>query len=353
MKKVCTKIQFSGYEGMLDFRRMKDAISFVAIIFLLILITFDVSAQDKSALTDTTYYKDYSDKLLLRIYTITRFNSLSIKEANTNKHLKLLPNSRTKLGIGFNYKRIGLGIAFGLPSSSRSNEKYGKTQTFDIQGNIYGNKFGGQAFFQEYKGYYNANPNDFIPWDQENFPQLPDMQILSLGVTGFFFTNSEKYSYRAAFVRDAVQSKSAGSFLIGFFANYDDVNTDNGFIPQEFPDSLKTNIDLRDFTTIAFGVSGGYAYNFVVKKRFFISLALIPGFGYQRIHLVHLDETISNDEHPTIQLLVNASMGYEHPQFYLGLTGSVNFRNMHIENYDFELSTEQFRFILGKRFTVK
>ena len=318
-------------------------------VFILIL-SGSLSLIAQKSVDSTAYIIDYSDKLLLRIYTITKSNSLTITNTAVGKSLVLEPNGQTNLGLGFNYKRFGLGLAFGLPKSADSNEKYGKTRRIDVQGSMYGTKIGGDGFFQLYKGYYNSNPNDFINWDAESFPQVPSMQILSLGISSFYLFNSDKYSYRAAFVRDEVQKRSAGSFLLGVFVNYDQAVTDDGFIPPEFPDSTRAKIDLKEFATFAFGVTVGYAHNFVIKEKLIIGVAIIPGFGYQRIDIVHLNDVTGVEDQPAGQILTRLAAGYEFNKFYLGLTGSINFRNLDFNPYDFELATQQFRFIIGKRF---
>jgi hypothetical protein len=310
--------------------------------------TINLCAQNS---TDSTrYIIDYSDKLLLRIYTITKSNSLTINSTTTGKSLVLEPNGQTNIGLGFNYKRFGLGLAFGFPKSAESNKKYGKTKRVDIQGSIYGNKIGGDVFFQLYEGYYNSNPNDFIDWNNESFPQNPSMRIMSLGISSFYLFNSEKYSYRAAFVRDEIQKISAGSFLLGVFVNYDEAKTDSGFIPQEFPDSIRANIDLKEFTTLAMGITIGYAHNFILYKKLIIGFAIIPGFGYQRINIVQLNDETGVEDQAAGQLLTRLAIGYEFNKLYLGFTGSINLRNLDFNPYDFELATQQFRFIIGKRF---
>lgn len=322
---------------------------FQLFIFLFINFSIRLIAQDQN---DSTYYSKYQEKLLLRLYTVTKFNTLSIVNAETESRLDLYPNGQTNLGFGFNYKGFGMGIALGLPKTRGSQEKYGQTQRFDIQGSIYGNKIGGDGFFQVYQGYYNANPDDFVEWNSENFPQIPSMRILSVGIVGFYFFNNEKFSYRAAFVRDQIQNKSAGSFTLGLFSNYDDSETESGFIPTEFPDSIRSRVDLKAFQSFAIGVSAGYAHSFVMEK-FFINLAAIPGFGYQRIQTTALsDGSVVIENQPAGQILLRTSLGYEHPKFFLGLFGSVNFRNLELDPYDFQLSTGQFRFMAGKRFNV-
>lgn len=302
---------------------------------------------------DSIHILDYSNKLLIRVYTISKSNSLTIDNELVEKELRLRPNGGTNLGIGFNYKRFGLGLAFNTPISAESERKFGKTKRLDIQGSLYGKKVGGDGFFQVYKGYYNENPEDFTDWSGDVQPQLPNMRVLSLGVVGFYLFNSDRYSYRAAFVRDEIQLKSAGSFLLGVFGNYDESKTDNGFIPEELPDSIRSNINIKEFTNLAIGVSAGYAHNFVIKDKFIFGIAVLPGFGYQNVSIVELDGTRGREEQPAAQMLARAALGYEHKHFFIGLTGSVNFRNIDFGPYDFRLATEQFRFVLGKRFDLK
>jgi hypothetical protein len=176
------------------------------------------------------------------------------------------------------------------------------------------------------------------------------MRILSLGISSFYLFNAERYSYRAAFVRDGLQKRSAGSFLLGVFVNFDEAKTDNGFIPQEFPDSTSSIIDLKEFASLAFGITIGYAHNFIIDEKLIIGFAIIPGFGYQRIDLVRLNDETGVEDQAAGQLLTRMAIGYDFNKFYLGFTGSINFRNMDFNPYDFELATQQFRFIIGKRF---
>ena len=299
---------------------------------------------------DTTNIIDYSDRLLIRIYTVTKSNSLDIVNENTDRTLELLPNGTTSLGIGFNYKKLGLGVDVGLPHSAERDRKYGRTQRLDLQGSMYGKRMGADGFFQVYKGYYNANPEDFVDWTQDVQPQLQNMRILSTGVTAFYMFNSETYSYRAAYVRDEIQQRSSGSFLLGLFGNYDEGVTDSGFIPTEFPDSLRTIIDVKEFKNIAAGVSLGYAHNFIIDRKFILGITVLPGFGYQKVTIRELDGALRSEDQPAGQIVGRIALGYEHRLFFLGLTGSLNVRSIDLDPYDFDLSTEQFRFIIGRRF---
>jgi hypothetical protein len=299
----------------------------------------------------TKYYADYSELLAIRIYTNTKWNTLDI--IKDNQSLSLKPNSSTSLGAGFNYKSYGLAIAFGLPKSESSNRIYGKTNRLDLQMNMYKPKFGFDGFAQLYKGYYNSNPEEFINWENETFPQLPDMRVVSIGLNAFYIFNDEKFSYKAAFVRNQVQLKSAGSFTTGIFGHYDAAETDNGFIPTEFLDSIGNSFDLKAFSTLAIGVSVGYLYTWVISEHFFINVGVTPGFGNQRIELETINGQKSVKNTPAAQLTARSALGYDSRFFYMGITGVVTWRNFQYKGYDLDLATEQFKVFVGKRFDLR
>lgn len=296
------------------------------------------------------YFADYSDLLALRIYTNTKWNSLDI--IKEDQRLSLVPNSSTSLGVGFNYKDYGLALAFGLPKSESSNTNYGKTKRLDLQMNMYKPKFGFDGFTQFYKGYYNSNPDDFVEWKNEVFPQIPEMKVLSVGLNAFYIFNSERFSYKAAFVRNQVQLKSAGSFTAGVFGHFDAANTDNGFKPTDFPDSIGTSFDLKSFNTLAVGITVGYLYTWVISKHFFINIGATPGFGNQRIELETLDGQKSVQNSPAAQFAARGAIGYDSRFFYMGITGMIIWRNFQYKGYDLDLSTEQLKVFIGKRFDL-
>ena len=208
------------------------------------------------------------------------------------------------------------------------------------------------GFAQFYKGYYNSNPDDFVEWEGEVFPQLPEMRVLSIGLNAFYLFNSEKFSYKAAFVRNQLQLKSAGSFTTGIFGHYDRADTENGFKPKEFPDSIANDFDLKSFNTLAIGVTVGYLYTWVISKHFFINVGVTPGFGNQRIELKTLDGEKSVQNAPAAQIAARGAIGYDSKFFYMGMTGMIIWRNFQYKGYDLDLSTEQFKVFIGKRFDL-
>jgi len=298
-----------------------------------------------------SYYTDMSDLLGLRLYLLRKSNNLEI--TNGNKTLKLNPNGLLVIGLGFNYKSIGIGIGFGIPNTAKSNAKKGKTNQFDVQFSVYGKSIGIDGFLQIYKGYYNTNPNDFTNWQSDTMPQYPEMKIISAGVSAFYIFNSKKFSYKAAFVRNQIQNKSAGSIALGLFGNYDEVDSPGGFIPKEFPDSLKSQFDLSAFRAISLGVYAGYMYTFVLSKKFIINLSALPGFGVRGIKIKKLDNESGSQIKPAPQLLSRAAFGFENRNFYITLSASIIVRSFKYKEYELDLATQQFRLTFGKRINVK
>ena len=309
------------------------------------------SAQEPDDQPDSIiHYADYSELLAFRIYTNTKWNTLDI--ISDDYMVKFRPNGPTALGVGFNYKAYGLGIAIGIPKSSSSNSKYGKTNRLDVQLNVYSKKIGIDGFAQMYRGYYVSNPQDFIVWEEEYYPQLPDMKIYTIGLHAFYIFNSDKFSYKAAFVRNQIQIKSAGSLTAGIFGQIDIAETDRGFIPEEFPDSIQTNFDLKAFKTSAVGVSVGYLYTWVISRKFFFNIGIIPGFGLQTIHLENLAGEKASKNAPAAQLAGRTALGFDSQYFYAGITANVIWRSFQYKGYDLDLATEQLRFFIGKRFKL-
>jgi hypothetical protein len=153
-------------------------------------------------------------------------------------------------------------------------------------------------------------------------------------------------------LRDEIQKKSAGSLSSGIFFYQDMVNSEIGFVPAEFPDSVHTDFDLKDFDATSIGILVGYQYTFVINKNFFINFQLTPGIGYRRFKVNTIDGESSIVNTTAWQVLGRTALGYEFKHFYLGIMGSLIWRSYKYKHYEVDLGTEQFRFTVGKRFDI-
>ncbi len=301
---------------------------------------------------DTSRVIDFTDKLNIYTGLIGKFHSIELDNPDINKKLKYEPNGNTSIMVGFNYKWLGLGINFSPGFLNMDDEIYGESDRFDTQLNIYTKSFGIDAYLQYYKGFYLKNPDNFIDWQNDFYPLRPDLETLSFGLSGYYFFNNKKFSYKAAFNRTQIQKKSAGSFILGTYLNANIVNSHGGFIPTELPDSLLDFYNIDAYVTSSVGVSCGYTYTLVFLKNFFINASLVPGFGYRSATFQTYDNDTKINGSITGSLNARVALGYEGKHMYSGLT-LVSF----VDSYDYESisissSTGNIRFFIGKRFGV-
>ena len=232
---------------------------------------------------DTNYIKDLSDRLSIRVYGISKFNKFEINDTESKSKVKYAPNSNLNFGIGISYKWFGLGVAINIPIINNDDNKFGKTTRFDAQTNIFTRNLAIDVYYQYYKGFYIENPgsylNDWKPADPH--PQRPDITTTSLGGSCLYAFNYKKYSAKAAFVQTEMQKRSAGSFLLGGYFSWFDVLGDSSFIPFELKDYFDSTRHFNKVSVFGIGVAGGYSHTFVIWKKLYISLTLVPGIAIQ------------------------------------------------------------------------
>ena len=318
----------------------------------------EVTVNNVDSSKSTSRYIDYSDQLLIKIGTVAKSNKLDIVNSNDNQVLKLAPTGKTSLGFGFNYKWLGVGIAFGLPASSTQTEKFGKTTKFDFQLNIYSKKFVIDAFLQQYNGFHIENPATFTTaWDSIHYPIRDSMQTATLGLSGYYVFNNKKLSYKAAYVRNVVQTKSAGSFLLGGYYNIDYAGFKDGattfFVGDSLPQAVRDSFPLGAFNSKSFGISFGYTYTWVISKHFFANGSLIPGIGTTNLTVYRSNgEKVTKNKGGSSRLIGRLSIGYEGKYFLMGITAYSTTGTITFENFKFQPSTTNGRFFIAKRFNL-
>ncbi|OYT11154.1 MAG: hypothetical protein B6I18_05370 [Bacteroidetes bacterium 4572_112] len=330
----------------------------ILILFVMLAMGLSSFAQHENQISvkdnrDSTRIVDLSDKLSLWLYGINKEYLFTIANQSSRKHLDFKPNAAVKMGFGFNYKWLGLGFAFNMPWAKSDDDIYGHTTRIDLQINIFTRSFGMDMSAQYYKGYYISNPNDFMNWTRPQYPLLEDLSTLSTEVSGYYFTNNKKFSYRAAFVRNEIQKKSAGSFIIGSYLRSDVAESPTGFIPSELPIELRDTFNIKSFSSLNLGIAMGYTYTFVFLKNFFINLSLVPGIGLKASSMYDNKDVITNNNGISIRWVARLALGYEHEKFFLGITSISTSNTIVYDNLSAHSSNVKIRFFVGKRFNIK
>jgi len=326
-------------------------------------ISFSVYSQIEAGINafnskDTTsnenkYYTNYTDKLVLKFTNSIKYTKLDITNSNDKKTLRLAPAGTLDLGFAFNYKWLGLGFTYGLPSGIQSDTTKGITKRFDFQLSIYSKWFVIDALYQKYKGFHLSNPGAFTNWDSTAvFPQLPDMENYSIGASAFYILNNKKFSYRAAYVRNVVQNKSAGSILAGPFFNMDAARTENGFVPKEMPSEVKDTFDISSFSSTSYGLAVGYTYTVVIAKKVFMNFSIVPGVGIKDLETKLKGVQRATKQGVTGRVNYRFAFGYEHRAFLIGLTFAGTQGNIKIDNLEISPGAGVLNLFVAKRFNV-
>jgi hypothetical protein len=333
-------------------------------IFLLLFVTvFAVSSfaqqdREKKYKFDTTYIKDLSDRLSIRIYGVNKFSAFDIIDNDSNKTVSYSPNSSLNLGLGVSYRWFGLAVAFNFPFVNNDNHEYGETNRFDFQTNIFTRSLAIDMYYQKYQGFYVENPEDYIPdWNPENpFPQRPDIVSTSLGGSCIYAFRYKKYSSRAVFIQTDLQRKSAGSFLLGGYFSFFNVEGDSAFMPHQIMGKCNPALAFNNLGVSGIGIAGGYSHTFVMWKRLYFSLTLIPGIAYQTFNVGYQDNR--KEEHGSFvagRFAARLALVYNTEFFYGGITaiddnfsGNTGKEEQNSLNYQIGVV----RFFYGMRFRV-
>lgn len=271
-------------------KRFFNSPKLLLLYLVIIFISFPENSKAQEILPekidhDTTYYLSYMEMLTTRLFSSVKYTNVQIRNFDKWTGLKYNTNRQIILGFGLNYSIFGLNIGLNLPFNSYDEEKYGVSNYLDLQSHIHARRFNIDLYLQFYEGYYISNPSKVIEnWpSSDTFPKRPDIKVYSIGFNVQYIFNYKRYSYKAAFIQNEWQKKSAGSFTAGANTFYIITRGDSSIIPNEiYPEDLFYGLRYDRSDVLNIGVSGGYYYTLVISNHFFISagLSVGPSIGY-------------------------------------------------------------------------
>ena len=321
----------------------------------------EIAVSDTKQNFDTNYIACFDDLLSVRVYGISKFNKFELyydKDKKSDSLISYSPNELLNLGFGFNYKWMSFAMAFNFRFINKDNDIYGETQKFDIQANMYKRKLTIDAYYQDYKGYYIDNPQDFlVSWnDTLPFPQRQDIKTTAVGASCIYTFNHEKFSYRSSFIQNEWQKKSAGSLLLGNYLSYYRILADSSIVPGELKDSIDPTNNIKGAEFANLGISCGYAYTVVIRQHFFITLSMASGISLQYFNTEAEDKEYNSTKPLKLSsnIQTRIATGYNSRKFYTGICFVSN--NFEINREDAsKLNYEigNVKFFYGRRFGIR
>lgn len=205
-----------------------------------------------------------------------------IRSRNDDARLSIVSDMSYAIGGYVYWKAIGVGGFLNLNPLWEKGGKSGvsgRKLTFKLNTS----KLIGEAYY--FKSSENSRISniysDIIP---DNMYEFNGLKAYMLGANVSYVFNNRKYSWTSAFSKNtAVQKRSSGSFMLGFSFVYQNTNVDQGKIPDEIKDNMGSFMLFNRIRYWDYAVRFGYGYNWVIGKRWMISLASNPALGYRHM----------------------------------------------------------------------
>lgn len=309
---------------------------------------------------DTSYIRIYRDELTTRIYLKRKQNGYNFSDKVASPFLRYKTNDNLLLGIGYTYSFLTLNLGVKLPFINNDDDKYGETSYTDFSMHGIFRSIIVDLYLQWNKGYYHSNPEDLIPgWDQsQGYPLRGDLRSNIVGINVQYLINSSRYSYKAAFLQNEFQKKSAGSPIIGFEGHWMLGSSDSAMIAPNIPPSgFLEDVPFNQVDIFNMGINGGYAYTFVWREKLYLSLSLTMGFSGAKNNIHYSNSSTTYWNGLTVGLTTSSrfSLGYNSNDYYVGLSGThFALRNLVWNQGDwFTYTTADIRLNVVKRFRLK
>ncbi len=297
------------------------------------------------AQVDTTYIAAYEHKVTGRFYFSQKYTAFTFADQQDDIRLRYLPNTSLNMGVGATYKFATINLAYGFGFLNPDSEK-GKTKYLDLQAHLYGKKWLIDVLGQFYNGFYLGNKD--VRDVNGNYYVRPDIKVREYGATAQYIVNHKHFSYRAGFLQNEWQKKSAGSLLLGLQILIGKGSADSTLVPYLIAPA--TDDSGRDISFFELGPSVGYVYTVVIKKNFFIMASASGTLSFGTNTFQTSTETTSTGFFPNLDF--KAFAGYNSKLNAISLTFTNSTANFSSDEKDskFLLSTGNLRLNFVHRF---
>ncbi len=178
------------------------------------------------------------------------------------------PNATTSVGAWIGYRGYGLGLSYSLTKNS------GRYFTIGATGSNYGLNLRTLKYttHQMEANIWAHDGGEFMSESDLILELFDDIHVYSLVFDGYYVFNGKRFSYAAAYDQSVIQTRSAGSLLLGAMWSHlsvDYAEPRNGLFMQ-----LLNNVGKIKIQEGSIGL--GYAYNWVPFKNLLINVMVVP-----------------------------------------------------------------------------
>lgn len=254
------------------------------------------------------------------------------------------------MGVGATYGIATLNVGIPMRFLVPHEKEKGRTRSLDLQTHVYARRWVGDIYGQFYKGYYLRPKGKAAPPDQSYYIR-PDLKVQVIGGALYRLFNFREFSYRAAFLQNEWQKKSAGSFLLGGEVYYGTIRGDSALVPSEYA-AIFPQQDVRKSRFWEIGPGAGYAYTWVFRQHFFATGSATVNGDLSFIKEFEDDGSSRTRITVSPNLIFRAVLGYNSNNWSANLSWVGNRVSVSSATADYKyiVSTGNYRLTVARRF---
>jgi hypothetical protein len=298
---------------------------------------------------DNDYYTSYDDKLTGRFYFSQKYTSFRYHNRENDIRLNYFPNTTLNMGVGATNKWATLNLAYGFGFLNPDKQK-NETEYLDLQCHIYRKTVVIDLLGQFYNGFHLNN--DDLRDNKGNKYSRSDIKVREVGASVQYVTNHDKFSYRAGFLQNDWQKRSAGTWLFGWQMLGGNGDADSTIIPSKVS-NIPSEAQPQKLAFFETGPSVGYAYSLVIRENFFLMASATIVFSYEYSRLEGLEISKSSSFIPNG--MVSTAAGYNSALWAVTASWTNSTVNVGADSNDqiFSLHTGNLRLNFVRRFKLK
>ena len=293
---------------------------------------------------DPNFRVNYFENIILRTNLTSDVPRIEIVNGITNEAFDLRPAAGYQIGYSVDYKWFAIGFGFtpNFLLTSKDQAEVSSSSSYTVSLNFfYSDRWRQELKYSYYRGFFT----DDIDADFGN----AELQGIE-GSTYFIFNRN--FSFRAHYAQTERQLKSAGSFIPRLKYVYSKMRPNN-FSNQPNAASSQNTEPVDVIYSLDMIAQIGYMHTFVIKNKWFATVGLHPGLGYNYSEYELVDDNSSNDIFNAFTFALNGevSIGYNAYRWFFGATGDFkNYNYSNSQNDAFNRNTNYGSLYLGYRF---
>jgi hypothetical protein len=285
------------------------------------------------------------------LYPVLKQRSLNFeleKEDGPPGTITFKPNNSYSFGLGMYLFEFGFELTFAVPLEEKSISVYGESKARDIQFNLLGKKWGADAYFQKYKGFYVTDSKVAVAGG-EAYPQRPDIVTQNIGLTGNYVFNNQRFSFRAAYNFSEEQIFSKGSLLMFSSISSFKLDADSSIINKSQEATFGKDLGFTDLRYTSFSIAPGCTYS-MVFKHFFLNGTLAVGPAHNWIRSNTENGADKTETRINSFVAARIAIGYNGERLFGGVTFFTQGSNVKFDDTRFSNNNGTFKILIGYRF---